>query len=522
MARGGRSDGGASPTAATVTSRRGAVGRHDDRLVLHRGRRRPRPGRSRIRPTASADLVERVRRAASAVAASSSSPAPPMRRRARWRRPTARRRPRGPGRPGQRHLVHELRRPRRRPAGRTTHDLAQQPRSSSGTGSATVSVGAGPRATPSAHEQARQRGRGRAGEPALRASSPRRASDLARRRRGRGRVHGSSCSGASTTRCGLLAPPPPAGVQVRVGDRDARRAGGRRRGRPGPPRPRTRGRAATSRGRRGLLQPQLVPLARPGAAAAPRRCRTPPAGGRPRRRRARRRPAPARSWRLPPWAPRGAPHPIRQDPPMTVHRGSAKTVTRRAVRDARAPPGTRRRPPGPPPAWPGTRVPCSTRPASPRPVRAGAAAVAVYRSLPGEPGTGAPAGARCATAAPGCCCRVLLPDLDLDWVARRRRPRRAPTRCARAGDRLGPAALAGCARRARAGARRGPRGHPARSGRRLLRPGAGPAAAPRPRRPLVLAVVHDDELLDDPLPREPHDVAGGRRAHPVRRGPAPG
>ncbi len=101
---------------------------------------------------------------------------------------------------------------------------------------------------------------------------------------------------------------------------------------------------------------------------------------------------------------------------------------------------------------------------------------------------------------------VLLPDLDLGWVLDPGPPDVGdPLRPD--GDRLGPGALAACALvlvPALAVDRRGTRlGQGGGSYDRVLARLA--AADDGPRRPLVLAVVHDDEVLDDVLPREPHD-----------------
>lgn len=140
-------------------------------------------------------------------------------------------------------------------------------------------------------------------------------------------------------------------------------------------------------------------------------------------------------------------------------------------------------------------------------VEGGPAAVAVYVSLPGEPGTGPLRGRLCDLGH-----RVLLPvlrdDLDLDWVVDDGGPEADPLRPA--GPRLGPDAVTGCdvvllpaLAVDSVGTRLGQGGGSYdRSLSRLdlgLPPGDG--------RPLLLAVVHDDELLEGAvLPRQAHDV----------------
>lgn len=158
--------------------------------------------------------------------------------------------------------------------------------------------------------------------------------------------------------------------------------------------------------------------------------------------------------------------------------------------------------------------------------------VALYASLPGEPGTG-PLRVRLA----GLGHRVLLPwlqeDRDLDWVvddtagAAVADPMRPP------GARLGPGAAAGADLLlvpALAvdgdGTRLGQGG--GSYDRALVRLAAGPAGRDRP---LVLAVVHDDELLPaGVLTAELHDVpvdgavtpVGVRLLRPGVRLPTPG
>lgn len=199
---------------------------------------------------------------------------------------------------------------------------------------------------------------------------------------------------------------------------------------------------------------------------------------------------------------------------MSVRARYAKSVTRRTLRLARADRDDRAAAAveaslaagaGPALGAAGVRAPAS---------------VAVYRSLPGEPGTGAlreelrRAGHRVLLP-------VLLADRDLDWVediggaAAGHRPDGSrdevlpgatpedPLRPA--GRRLGVGALRSCALVLvpalavdAAGTRLGQGGG---SYDRALARLDGLAS-----RPLVLAVLHDDEVLADLLPREPHDV----------------
>ena len=182
---------------------------------------------------------------------------------------------------------------------------------------------------------------------------------------------------------------------------------------------------------------------------------------------------------------------------MTVAGRCSKEVTRRAVRAARA-----ARDPA---------VAAAVEVALARQVglaltvpARGQPSVAVYLSLPGEPGTTAlrdelrRRGRRVLVP-------VLRPDLDLDWVldpgpgapADPLRPE---------GDRLGPGALTACSLVLvpalavdALGTRLGQGGGSYdRALARLVAGGPGP---------LVLAVVHDEEVLVEPLPRAPHDVA---------------
>lgn len=202
---------------------------------------------------------------------------------------------------------------------------------------------------------------------------------------------------------------------------------------------------------------------------------------------------------------------------MSVADRSAKTVTRRSVRAARA-----GRDPdaatavetalaahldavlsraGAPPRAVSGAAPASPPEASQGP--GGAGAVAVYRSLPGEPGTGAlreglrRRGYRVLLP-------VLLPDLDLDWVEDPgpADPEGDPLRPA--GARLGGAALSSCVLVLVPALAVDPAG---------TRLGQGGGSYDRALsrldvrdRPLVLAVVHDDEVLAGLLPRESHDV----------------
>lgn len=138
-----------------------------------------------------------------------------------------------------------------------------------------------------------------------------------------------------------------------------------------------------------------------------------------------------------------------------------------------------------------------------------APSVACYVSLRGEPGTG---GLRGALRARGrsVLLPVLLPDLDLDWVHDPGRDGLGDDPLRPGGARLGPVAVASCdlvlvpaLAVDRAGTRLGQGG--GSYDRALAR--AVAARGPRPGGPLVLAVVHDDEVLEEELPREPHDVA---------------
>ncbi len=98
---------------------------------------------------------------------------------------------------------------------------------------------------------------------------------------------------------------------------------------------------------------------------------------------------------------------------------------------------------------------------------------------------------------------VVLPDLDLDWAADdgARRPGTGPGALEPGGPRLGPAAVAGAqvvVVPALAVDRRGRRlGQGGGSyDRALARVAAGA---------LVVALVHDDELVEQPVPVQPHD-----------------
>jgi len=141
--------------------------------------------------------------------------------------------------------------------------------------------------------------------------------------------------------------------------------------------------------------------------------------------------------------------------------------------------------------------------------------VALYASMPGEPGTGP-----LREALRGRGLRVLLPvvldDLDLDWAeddgADRPSRKGGPQP---GGPRLGPEAVAEAdvvVVPALAVDSRGRRvGQGGGSYDRALRR-ISPAA-------LVVALVHDDEVLDadrDPLPVRPHDQPVGRAATPTR------
>uniref|UniRef100_UPI0030EF2491 5-formyltetrahydrofolate cyclo-ligase n=1 Tax=Aquipuribacter hungaricus TaxID=545624 RepID=UPI0030EF2491 len=97
--------------------------------------------------------------------------------------------------------------------------------------------------------------------------------------------------------------------------------------------------------------------------------------------------------------------------------------------------------------------------------------------------------------------------VDGDGPAAGQTPDRGP-----GGPRLGTAAVASCdlvlvpaLAVDRAGTRLGQGG--GSYDRALARAHTAPGRRPGEGGPLVLAVVHDDEVLDDLLPREPHDVA---------------
>lgn len=188
---------------------------------------------------------------------------------------------------------------------------------------------------------------------------------------------------------------------------------------------------------------------------------------------------------------------------MYPEEDSAKPVTRRRCRERR-----RLRPEGE-----SARLALLLAEQAEQVVRAGRgrasapATVAVYVSLPGEPGTG-PLRERLR----GLGHRVLLPvlrdDLDLDWVLDGGRPEADPLRPA--GPRLGPDAVTGCdvvllpaLAVDASGTRLGQGG--GSYDRSLSRLDVALAAGVG--RPLLLAVVHDEELLEGRvLPRQPHDV----------------
>jgi len=181
---------------------------------------------------------------------------------------------------------------------------------------------------------------------------------------------------------------------------------------------------------------------------------------------------------------------------MSAREHSAKPVTRRAVRVARAArdPATAEAVEAALARQVGPALDLRRRPGP---------SVAVYLSLPGEPGTAAlreelrRRGHRVLVP-------VLLPDLDLDWVLDPG-PDATGDPLRPGGPRLGPAALAACSLVLvpalavdPVGTRLGQGGGSYdRALARLV--AAGPA-------PLVLAVVHDDEVLAEPLPLQPHDV----------------
>lgn len=145
--------------------------------------------------------------------------------------------------------------------------------------------------------------------------------------------------------------------------------------------------------------------------------------------------------------------------------------------------------------------------------------VAAYASLPGEPGTG-PLRARLRELGHQVLLPVLLPDHDLDWVhdptpvsGDHARLHAGTDPLRPAGPRLGPDTVARCdlvlvpaLAVDLAGTRLGQGG--GSYDRALARvPPPGHRHSGATGRPLVLAVVHDEELLTDVvLPREPHDV----------------
>lgn len=192
---------------------------------------------------------------------------------------------------------------------------------------------------------------------------------------------------------------------------------------------------------------------------------------------------------------------------MTARGHSAKPVTRREVRDARRE-REASRPGGDGDALARHLPEALALLGRPGGADAPPATVAVYVSLPGEPATGA---LRRALRSGGH--RVLLPfllaDLDLDWVVDRdgtaapADPLRPP------GPRLGLPALTSAdlvlvpaLAVDGAGTRLGQGG--GSYDRALARLRGRPAGAGGP---LVLAVVHEDEVLAGArLPREQHDV----------------
>ena len=110
---------------------------------------------------------------------------------------------------------------------------------------------------------------------------------------------------------------------------------------------------------------------------------------------------------------------------------------------------------------------------------------------------------------------VVLPDLDLDWALDdgRRRPGTVRGVEEPASPPLGPGAIA------RADVVVVPALAVDRAGRRLGQGGGSFDRALTRARPgvLVVALVHDDEVLDGPLPVEPHDRAVDVVVTPTRR-----
>lgn len=145
--------------------------------------------------------------------------------------------------------------------------------------------------------------------------------------------------------------------------------------------------------------------------------------------------------------------------------------------------------------------------------------VAVYVSLPSEPGTGSLRGALRRRGHP-VLLPVLRPDRDLDWV--RDDGRTVPDPLRPDGERLGVAAPAEC------GLLLLPALAVDADGTRLGQGGGSydrvlARLVARDRRPLLLAIVHDEEVLPPAaLPREAHDVdvdgwltPSGARLRPV-------
>ncbi len=133
---------------------------------------------------------------------------------------------------------------------------------------------------------------------------------------------------------------------------------------------------------------------------------------------------------------------------------------------------------------------------------AGAPVLAAYLARPGEPPTG-PLLARWRAAGRRVLLPVVLPDLDLDWAPddATRRPGRVRDVAEPDGERLGPGAIR------TASVVVVPALAVDRLGHRLGQGGGSYDRALARLAPsaLVVALLHPGELLETPLPAEPHD-----------------
>ena len=137
------------------------------------------------------------------------------------------------------------------------------------------------------------------------------------------------------------------------------------------------------------------------------------------------------------------------------------------------------------------------------PELATASCVAAYVARPGEPET-APLLAELGRRGVRVLLPVLLPDLDLDWAADegpRVHSTLTPSLVEPAGARLGPAGIGA------ADVVLVPALNVDRSGVRLGYGGGCYDRALTRTRPgaLLIALLHDGELIEEPLPAEPHD-----------------